>query len=119
MSRVLTHLEISPRRPAQPAPGKGLTANSWGDWRLIFIAERSGLQRRLERHCRRAEIRAGWLDPGSCPAGDGATAGRRWWRRLVPLQPKRILKCRTAKPPERPSLRAPRAARNSLRSLGT
>ena len=21
-----------------------------------------------------------WLDPGSCPAGDGATAGRRWWR---------------------------------------
>src|ERR1700730_15551246 len=60
-----------------------------------------------------------WLDPGSCPAGDGATAGLRWWRRLVPLQPKRILKCRTAKPPERPSLRAPRAARNSLRSLGT
>src|SRR6202023_2573171 len=32
-----------------------------------------------------------WLDPGSCPAGDGATAGLRWWRRLVPLQPKRIL----------------------------
>jgi len=30
----------------------------WGDWRLIFIAERSGLLRRLERHCRRAEIRA-------------------------------------------------------------
>ncbi len=59
-----------------------------------------------------------WLDPGSCPAGDGATAGLRWWRRLVPLQPKRILKCRTAKPPQRPSLRAPRAARNSLRSLG-
>jgi hypothetical protein len=29
-----------------------------GDWRLIFIAERSGLLRRLERHCRRAEIRA-------------------------------------------------------------
>src|SRR5580704_10061516 len=31
----------------------------WGDWRLIFIAERSGLLRRLERHCRRAEIWAG------------------------------------------------------------
>jgi hypothetical protein len=30
----------------------------WGDRRLIFIAERSGLLRRLERHCRRAEIRA-------------------------------------------------------------
>src|ERR1700730_9949322 len=26
-----------------------------------------------------------WLDPGSCPAGDGATAGLRWWRRLVPV----------------------------------
>src|ERR1700724_3629340 len=50
----------------------------WGDWRLIFIAERSGLPRRLERHCRRAEIRAGWPHPGSCPAGDGATAGLRW-----------------------------------------
>src|ERR1700704_6187798 len=66
----------------------------WGDWRLIFIAERSGLLRRLERHCRRAEIRAGWPHPGSCPAGDGATAGLRRWRRLVPSQPKRILKCR-------------------------
>src|SRR3981081_1410361 len=60
-----------------------------------------------------------WLDPGSCPAGDGATAGLRWWRRLVPLQPKRILKCRTVKPPERPSLRAPRAARKGLQILGT
>src|SRR6202011_2101911 len=49
-----------------------------GDWRLIFIAERSGLLRRRERHCRRAEIRAGWPHPGSCPAGDGATAGLRW-----------------------------------------
>jgi hypothetical protein len=29
----------------------------WRDWRLIFIAERSGLSPRLERHCRRAEIR--------------------------------------------------------------
>ena len=56
---------------------------------------------RLERHCRRAEIRAGWPHPGSCPAGDGATAGLRWWRRLVPLQPKRILKCRTAKSPQK------------------
>src|ERR1700731_392266 len=26
----------------------------WGDWRLIFIVQRSGLLRRLERHCRRA-----------------------------------------------------------------
>src|SRR3984893_2462145 len=50
----------------------------WGDWRLIFIAERSGLLRRLECHCRHAEIRAGWPHPGSCPAGDGATAGLRW-----------------------------------------
>src|ERR1700704_2059746 len=48
-----------------------------GNWRLIFIAERSGLLRRRERHCRRAEIRASWLHPGSCPAGDGATAGLR------------------------------------------
>ena len=30
--------------------------------------------RRRERHCRRAEIRAGWPHPGSCPAGDGAIA---------------------------------------------
>src|ERR1700738_5280793 len=36
-----------------------LDRKQWGDWRLIFIAERSGLQRRLERHCRRAEIWAG------------------------------------------------------------
>src|SRR5580700_11100605 len=36
------------------------------DWRLIFIAERSGLPRRRERHCRRAEIRADW--PYSDPA---------------------------------------------------
>ena len=50
----------------------------WGDWRLIFIAERSGLLRRRERHCRHAEIRAGWPHPGSCPAGDGATAGFLW-----------------------------------------
>jgi hypothetical protein len=50
----------------------------WGVWRLIFIAERSGLLRRLECHCRRAEIRADWPHPGSCPAGDGATAGLRW-----------------------------------------
>jgi hypothetical protein len=68
----------------------------WGEWRLILIAERSGLLRRRECHCRRAEVRAGWPDPGSCPAGDGATAGLRRWRRLVPSQPKRILKCRTA-----------------------
>jgi hypothetical protein len=34
--------------------------NRWGDWRLIFIAESSGPLRRFERHCRRAEIRAGW-----------------------------------------------------------
>ena len=55
-----------------------LDRKQWGDWRLIFIAERSGLLRRLERHCRRAEIRADWPHPGSCPAGDGATAGLRW-----------------------------------------
>ena len=30
----------------------------------------------------------------------------------MPSQPKRILKCRTAKPPERPRLRARRAERN-------
>ena len=29
---------------------------------------------RLERHCRHAEIRAGWPQPGSCPAGDAATS---------------------------------------------
>src|ERR1700730_7429648 len=61
----------------------------WGEWRLIFIAERSGLPRRRECHCRRAEVKAGWPDPGSCPAGDGATAGLRRWRRLVPSQPKK------------------------------
>ena len=55
----------------------------WADWRLIFIAERSGLLRRRERHCRRAEIRAG--GPSGIPAplamvplrgfgGDGAGA---------------------------------------------
>jgi hypothetical protein len=47
----------------------------WGDWRLTFIAERSGLPLRMERRCRRAEIRADWPHPGSCPAGDGASAG--------------------------------------------
>ena len=62
---------------ARPVPGRALTANGWGDWRLIFIAERSGLPRRLERHCRHAGIRADWLHPGSCSAGDGATAGLR------------------------------------------
>ncbi|MGC2223544.1 MAG: DUF3489 domain-containing protein, partial [Methylocella sp.] len=35
-----------------------MKATGWQQ-RLIFIAERSGLQRRLERHCRRAEIWAG------------------------------------------------------------
>jgi hypothetical protein len=56
-----------------------------GDWRLIFIAKRSGFPRRRERHCRRTEIRADW--PYSDPAllamvplrgfgGDGA-----WCRR--------------------------------------
>jgi phage terminase Nu1 subunit (DNA packaging protein) len=35
-------------------------AKRWSDWRLIFIAERSGLLRRRERHCRHAEIRACW-----------------------------------------------------------
>src|SRR3984893_3534345 len=40
-------------------PWQRLDRKQWGDWRLIFIAERSGLQRRLERHCRRAEIWAG------------------------------------------------------------
>src|SRR5580700_3694180 len=43
-----------------------LDRKQWGDWRLIFIAERSGLPRRRERHCRRAEIRADW--PYSDPA---------------------------------------------------
>ena len=36
----------------------------------------------------------------------------------MPSQPKGILKCRTAKPPRRPSLRAPRAARNGLAKPG-
>jgi len=36
---------------ARPVPGRALTANGWGDWRLIFIAERSGLPRRRECHC--------------------------------------------------------------------
>src|SRR6202030_2373080 len=40
-------------------PWQRLDRKQWGYWRLIFIAERSGLQRRLERHCRRAEIWAG------------------------------------------------------------
>jgi hypothetical protein len=126
MSRILTHREITPRRPDCLAAQRGFEllnpetrGKRWGDWRLILIAERSGLPRRRECHCRRAEVRAGWPDPGSCPAGDGATAGLRRWRRLVPSQPKRILKCRTAKSPLRPSLRAPRAARTQLRSLRT
>ncbi|HJY47501.1 MAG TPA: hypothetical protein VJ349_02460, partial [Stellaceae bacterium] len=32
-------------------------AKRWGEWRLILIAERSGLPRRRECHCRRAVIR--------------------------------------------------------------
>jgi hypothetical protein len=57
-----------------------------GDRPSIFIAERSGLQRRRERHCRHAEIRAGWpypVDPAPLAIvplrgfdGDGA-----WCRR--------------------------------------
>src|SRR6202023_279073 len=59
-------------------------------------------------------------------APSGILPRRRWCHcgasvvtALVPLQPKRIRKCRTAKPPERPSLRTPRAARTYLRSLRT
>jgi hypothetical protein len=53
----------------------------WGDWHLIFIAERSGLFLRMECHCRHAEIRAGWpirdpAPPAIVPlrgfGGDGA-----------------------------------------------
>src|ERR1700730_13557935 len=43
----------------------------WGVWRLIFIAERSGLLRRLERHWRRAETRADGPPSGILPR-------RRW-----------------------------------------
>jgi hypothetical protein len=50
----------------------------WGDWRLIFIAERSGLQRRLERHCGVPREGPVGPHPGSCPAGFRATAGLRW-----------------------------------------
>ena len=39
----------------------------WGDWRLILIAERSGLLRRLERHCRRAEMRTMVTAAGTMP----------------------------------------------------
>src|SRR5580704_15419237 len=55
----------------------------WGDWRLIFIAERSGLPVRLERHCRHAEIWAGGSIRDPAPlamvpprgfGGDGAGA---------------------------------------------
>src|SRR3984893_19058004 len=42
-------------------------AKRWGDWRLIFIAQRSGLLRRRERHCRRAERRVGWAPSGILP----------------------------------------------------
>jgi hypothetical protein len=58
MSRVLAHREISPRRPNCLAAQRGFEllnpetrGKRWGDWHLIFIAERSGLPRRLERHC--------------------------------------------------------------------
>ena len=37
----------------------------------------------------------------------------------MPLQPKRILECRTAKPPQRPRLHAQKAARRGLQILGT
>lgn len=56
----------------------GFDRKRQGDWRLFFIAERSELLRRRERHCRHAEIRARWPHPVSCPAGDAATLGLRW-----------------------------------------
>jgi hypothetical protein len=56
--------------------------------------------------------------PGSCPAGDGATAGfggdGAWCR----CNRKGSSNVARQNPPERPRLRAPRAARKALRSLG-
>src|ERR1700731_3546346 len=40
----------------------------WGDWRLIFIAETSGLPRRMQRHCRRAEGPVGPVRDPAPPA---------------------------------------------------
>jgi hypothetical protein len=59
-------------RPEMGPPEMGFHRKRWGDRSLIFLAERSGLPVRLERHCRHAEIRAGWPQPGSLP---------RWRRR--------------------------------------
>src|ERR1700730_12329621 len=73
MSAILPQGEIKARRPDCLAAQRGFEllnpetrGKRRGDWRLIFIAERSGLLRRRERHCRRAEIRADW--PYSDPA---------------------------------------------------
>src|SRR5580704_12151831 len=73
MSAIRPHPEVTPPRLDCLARTERFEllnpekrGKRWGDWRLIFIAERSGLLRRRERHCRRAEIRADW--PYSDPA---------------------------------------------------
>ena len=55
-----------------------------------------------------------WLFPGLDPINPMSMVTA-----LVPLQPKRILKCCTAKPPQRPRLHAQKAARRGLQILGT
>src|ERR1700730_4869354 len=126
MSRGLTHRETMPRRPDWLAAQRGFEllnpetrAKRWSDWRLIFIAERSGLPRRRECHCRRAEVRAGWPDPGSCPAGDGATAGLRRWRRLVPLQPKKDPQMSHSKIPTKTKFARAKSRANTPAKPGT
>src|ERR1019366_1426820 len=52
-------------RPEMGPPKMGFDRKRWGDRSLIFLAERSGLPVRLERHCRHAEIRAGWPTQGT------------------------------------------------------
>ena len=78
---------------------------------LNFHRRKEWTSGRLERHCHHAEIRAGWAPSGILP---------RWRCRhcgvsvvTVPgaVATERIHKCRTAKPSQRPRLRAPRATR--------
>src|SRR4029077_112407 len=92
-------------------PGKTRTGNQSPRVATYQMAERTGLQSRMERQCR-CHLRAAWpyLDPAPLAmpplwgfGGDGAGCRR---NRKDP-------KCRRAKPTPKPSLRRRRATRKS------